>query len=181
MDEFLERFEAKRKAREDADRTVTLAGEALVLRPTIAPEVVFKFRESQTTMYEDLTALRDWGEKLEKAQALNGDGDPEQIAALQAAMPESRLTDDELIQIADETVVACLDADSADGWFRLRSKDNPHPLEYQEVFEIVGYLLGKVAQIPTVAPSDSSDGRTQTAKPSTAGSSSPAKTPAASA
>jgi len=178
-DAFLEAFEAKRKARAEADRTFTLAGETFRFRPTIAPEIVFRFRASQQSMYEDLEKLRAWGMELEAAQGLNGDGEAD-VSRLMEAMPEPRLTDDDLINIADETVIACLEPDSHEAWARLRSPENPQPVTYQEVFEIVGYLLGRVAEIPTVAPTGSSDGRTQTGKPSKAGSSSRAKTPAAS-
>ena len=179
-DDFLERFEARRIAREQADRTFVLAGETFRFRPTITPEVVFRFRDSQQSMYEDLDKIRRWGAEVEAARAKNGDGAAD-LEQLVGAMPEPRMSDDDLIQIADETILACLEPASHEAWAKLRSPENLQPVTYNEVFEIVGYLLGRVTEIPTVAPTGSSDGRTETARPSKASSSSRAKTPAGSA
>lgn len=145
MDDFLVRFEERRKARAEAEREFTIAGETLRFRPTIAPEVMFRFQEPFR-------------------HAANGNGDG------------GDLSDDLLLQIADETILACLEPGSYEGWARLRSVDAEQPLTYQDIFDIVGYLFSKVAGLPTGAPSDSSSGRTETVSKSKAVSSSPAKT-----
>ncbi len=87
------------------------------------------------------------------------------------------VSDSEMLQVGDETVLACLTVESREEWAALRSPDGEHPLTFDEVFEIADYVLGRVAGIPTSAPADSSDGRTETAKPSKAKSSSRATAP----
>ena len=179
-DDFLANFEAKRAAREAADRSFVIAGETLRFRPSIAPEVAFKFRASQVSAMEDLEKLQAWSAEYAAAAAKNGKGEAD-MAKLIERVPEPRLSDDDLLLVADETVLACLEPDTHEAWARLRSPEAPQPITYDEVFEIVGYLLSRVTQIPTDAPSDSSAGRTQDDKRSTGKSSSPAKTPTVSA
>lgn len=171
-DDFLAAFEARRKAREETERSFVIAGETLKHRATLSPEVTFRFQKAQTTSYEDMVAMKEWVDKIQKAAGKNG----RQEKLLDEA-PEPRLTDEDLLAIADETVLACLEPDSHEAWARLRSSDAAQPITYDEVFEILDYLFGRVTDLPTVAPADSSDGRTETAKPSRGRSSSPAKTP----
>lgn len=177
MDEWLTKFEEARKAREAAERTIPLAGETLRFRATVAPEVIFRFRDSQRIKLEDLKASYEWGEKMQAAQNMNGEGE-EEIARLIEQMPIQRQADSDLLNVADATILALLEPGSHEAWARLRSEENPHPLTYDECFDFLDYLLGRVADLPTVAPTDSSPGRTQTASKSKAESSSPAKTQA---
>lgn len=175
----LEKIEAARKAREDADRTFELAGESFRYRVAVAPAVIFRFRDSQRIKWEDLQKMHEWGAKLEAARNMNG-GSEEAVAALIEEMPVQRQTDEDLLQTADETILALLDPECHEAWGRLRSEENPHPLTYDECFDFLDYLIGRVTDLPTVAPTDSSPGRTQTGSRSKGGSSSRAKTPAAS-
>lgn len=178
MDEpqtILERIEAARQAREEADRTFQLAGETFKFRKAVAPEVVFRFRSSQRMSFEDQKTEWEWAAKLRAAQDMNGGGE-EAIARLIVERPEPRQTDEELLATADATIIGMLEPESHEAWARLRSEDNPHPLTYDECFDVLHYLIGAVAEIPTGAPSGSSPGRTQTEKPSKAASSSTAKT-----
>lgn len=172
---ILEKIEAARRAREEADRTFTLAGETFKYRTAVAPAVVFRFRDSQRIKWEDLRDAYEWGEKMQAAQNMNGGGEAE-VARLMAEMPQARQTDEELLAMADATIVALLDPESHEAWARLRSEENPHPLTYDECFDFLDYLLGRVTDLPTVAPTDSSPGRTETASKSKGASSSPVKT-----
>ncbi len=168
-DEFLAAFEAKRAARIQADRSFTIAGETLTFRPTVAPEVGMRLEQMRQTVRVQLEGLRKQAAEAEQA---NGDAD---MAALAEALDNLTVSDEDMLQTGDETVLACLEPESHPGWARLRSTESPQPLTFDEVFEVADYLLGRVAGIPTSAPADSSDGRTQTDKPSKESSSSRGK------
>ncbi len=178
-DDFLAAFEARRAARLQADRSLTIAGETLTFRPTVAPEVGMRLEQMRQTVRAQLETIRAKAADAEKAAESNG-GEAD-MTALSEALENLSVTDEDMLQIGDETVIACLEPDSHPGWARLRSPEASQPVTFDEVFEVADYLLGRVAGIPTSAPADSSDGRTQTDKPSKARSSSPAKIPVASA
>ncbi len=178
-DDFLAAFEARRAARIQADRTFDIAGETLTFRPTVAPEVGMRLEQMRQTVRAQLETLRKQADEAEKKAAANG-GDAD-MAALAEALDNLTVSDQDMLHIGDETVIACLDPGSHAAWARLRSPESPQPLTFDEVFEVADYLLGRVAGIPTSAPADSSAGRTQTASRSKGRSSSPAKTPAVSA
>ncbi len=174
-DTFLQRFEERRAARQAADRTFTIAGVELTYRPSVAPEIGMRLEEMRQEVRVQLEALKAEAAKAEKqAQTNGGEVDME---ALAAAVDNMKVTDTEMLQTGDETVLACLTVESREAWGALRSPDADQPLTFDEVFEIADYLLGRVAGIPTSAPADSSDGRTETSKPSKARSSSRATSP----
>ena len=129
---------------------------------------------------EYLEELQAWNVEYQSAAKKNGKGE-EEIEKLIARMPDRKLDDDELIQIGDETIISCLEPESHKTWARLRSGEQRQPITFDEVFSIANYLLSRVTEIPTDAPSDSSAGRTQDDKRSTGKSSSLAKTPTVSA
>ncbi len=178
-DEFLTRFEERRAAREHADRTVQIAGENLVYRPTVAPEVGLKLEAMRQKVVAQLERLRDAAQKAEKdTKAAEGNGAADiDLTALNDALDRMEVSDEDMLLIGDETVLACLEPTSHPAWARLRDADAKQPLTFDEVFELADYLLGRVAGVPTSAPADSSDGRTETSRPSKGKSSSPAKIP----
>lgn len=181
QDSFLEAFEARRREREQADRTITLAGEQLTFRPSVAPEVGMKLEAARQDTADRLKTLSDKATELDKVTARNGDAQADEDVAAMLAVTEAveavQEAEGRALETADATVLDCLDPDSHEAWGRLRSVEATHPLTFTEVFQIADYLLGKVAGIPTDAPAGSSDGRTATGKPSKASSSSKAKTP----
>lgn len=174
-DPFLEAFEQRRKLRAQADRSFTVAGETLIYRPTVAPEVGTRLEAMRQTVRSELEALQAETAKAQKAA--DADGGESDTTALAAALDKMTFSDEDMLQSGDETVLACLEPGSHEAWARLRSPDAPQPLTFDEVFELADYLLGRVAGIPTSAPADSSAGRTATASKSKAKSSSQAKTP----
>jgi hypothetical protein len=174
-DPFLEAFEARRAAREQADRSFPLAGETLSYRPSVAPEVGMRLERMRQQVRGQMERLKAAADKAEQASS-NG-GAEAAVDELAAALDNLEVSDTDMLQIGDETVLACLTPESAEAWARLRSPGAPQPLTFDEVFEFADYLLGRVAGIPTSAPADSSAGRTETASKSTAASSSPAATP----
>jgi hypothetical protein len=177
-DEFLTRFEERRAAREHADRTVTIAGEKLVYRPTVAPEVGLRLESMRQKVVAQLERLRDAAQKAERdTAAAEGNGADVDLTALNDALERMEVSDEDMLLIGDETVLACLEPASHPAWARLRDPDAKQPLTFDEVFELADYLLGRVAGVPTSAPADSSDGRTETSKSSKGRSSSPAKIP----
>lgn len=156
-DSFLEDFERRRQERLAADRTFTLAGERLTHKAAVAPEVAHRLEAMRRKVEAELAEAR---RRIETAN-----GKPADLSDLQ-------ISDEAMIAAADDTILACLEADSHDGWARLRNTDAAYPLAWEDVMGIADWLLGRVSGIPTVAPADSSDGRTKTATSSKAASSS---------
>lgn len=162
MDDFLTRFEQRRADRLKADRSFTVAGETLTHKPSVSPEVGQRLEEVRRQVGAELE------EAQKRIQAANGN--PPDLSDL-------KISDDVMILTADETILACLEPGSHEAWARLRDVNAEYPLNFEEIMELADYLLGRVTGIPTVAPADSSAGRTTTAKRSRANSSSTAKTP----
>lgn len=173
-DDFLAAFEAKRAARMAADRSFQLGGETLTFRPSVAPEIGMHLEEMRQRVRSQIENLQA---ALAKAEKPEGNGADPDLSPITAALESMDISESDMLQIGDETILACLEPASHEAWARLRSNDAAQPLIFDEVFEIADYLLGRVAGVPTDAPADSSDGRTETAKPSKGRSSSPAKTP----
>lgn len=157
-DTFLQQFEERRQARLQTERSFVLAGETLVHKPSVAPEVGHRLEAMRQRVAEELAEAR---QRIEKAN-----GKPPDLSDLET------ISDDVMIKAADDAILACLDPDSHAGWARLRDPDAAYPLNWNEVVEIADWLLGRVTGIPTDAPADSSDGRTQTGKNTKAASSS---------
>lgn len=145
-DDFLVRFEQRRKERLEADRTITISGVDLQYRPSITPETALLLEETRDR-YVNQNGSRD-------------------------------ITATTLVNIADQSILECLDPASHDAWATLRDPDADYPLSLTDLFDLAEYLLGKAAGTPTDAPSDSSDGRTETEQPSKDDSSSKANDPA---
>lgn len=162
MDDFLQNFERRRAEREQADRTFTLAGVTLTHKPSVAPEVGSRLEAMRRKVAAQL-------DEAQKRLAAAKDG------AL-ADLSDLDLRDEDMIQVADETILDCLEPDSHAGWAKLRDPASPHPLNFEEVMSITDYLLGRVTGVPTVASADSSDGRTNTGSRSKGSSSRRAKT-----
>lgn len=160
-DDFLARFEQRRQERLEADRSFPLAGATLTHKASVAPEVGKRLEDMR----------RQVGTELEEAQRRiqAANGSPPDLSDL-------KISDDEMIQAADETILACLEVESHETWASLRDIEAVYPLNFEEIMQLADYLLGRVTGIPTDAPAGSSDGRTTTAKKSKAPSSSTAKT-----
>ena len=164
-DTFLQDFEKRRAERLAADRTFQLAGETLVYRPSVPPQVGLKLEEARHRVAVEVLEIS------ELAKGINGTVPPEFVRLL-----SGQTTDSDILQIADETIVACLEPESLEGWGRLRAEDAAYPLSISEVMEIADWLIGKVTGTPTDAPADSSDGREKTASRSKGSSSSTGRT-----
>lgn len=158
-DDFLARFERRRQERLEADRTFPLAGETLTHRASVAPEVGSRLEAMRDKVGAEVAEAR------RRIAAANGE--PADLSDLQ-------FDDASMIEVADDTILACLEPDSHEAWSRLRAVDAAYPLNFEEIMSLADYLLGRVTGIPTSAPADSSDGRTTTAKRSKAASSSTA-------
>ena len=179
-DTFLQQFEEKRAARLAADRTFTLAGETLTYRPSVPPQVGLKLEEARHRVAVEVLEISQLAESI-KAPAKNGasgDSKPDQslIPPEFVRLLSGQTTDSDILQIADETIVACLEPDSLEGWGRLRAEDAAYPLSISEVMEIADWLIGKVTGTPTDAPADFSAGREKTASRSKGSSSSTGRT-----
>lgn len=147
-DPWLVQFEQRRKVRAQHDRSFVVEGETLQVRPAVAPEIGIR--------YGDMAAK--FAAYLTDALAAEKAGEP---------LPTSSGIDDaEMLDISEATIRACLDPASLSAWERLRSPDNADPLGLFDIYGLASFVLTKVTGLPTVAPADSSNGRTPTAKPS---------------
>ena len=133
------------------ERTFSFLGETFTHRPSVSPAVGIRYAK----------------------QFL--------IISAEVAVDAQETSDEQIIRSCDETVKSCLEPESWDAWDRLRADDARIPLTFRDIFQFAEVLLGRVAGIPTDAPTDSSDGRKATANGSKADSSSRAKTSKASA
>lgn len=148
MDPWLEQFEARRKEREAADRTFTLLGEELTVKPSVAPELALRLFGFKKKL------LEYWTARL--AAEENG-----------TALPSGDDVSDELMLDLSESVIrGCLTFESLPAWERLRSDESEQPLSLPEIYLLADGVISKVTQLPTGGPSASSDGRTSTTKPS---------------
>ncbi len=163
-DQFLEQFEKRRAERLAADRSFTLAGETLTHRAAVPPQIGLKLEEARHRVAVEVLEIQ------QLAEGMNGSIDPAFVRLLRG-----QTTDTDILQTADEVIVACLEQDSLEPWGRLRAEDAVYPLTITEVMEIADWLIGKVTGIPTDAPAVSSAGRTSTGTASKDRSSSPAK------
>lgn len=145
MDAWLENFNALREAKKSETRSFAILGETLVYKAAIAPEVGFRLIAVQRKVGEDLEATR--------------------VAAELGEQPPVVTTDEEMLAVAEETIVDCLEPDSLPAWQRLRRPDSPEPLSFGEIFSLARYLVAKASGIPTGGPTDSSAGP-QTTDPS---------------
>ena len=173
-DDFLARIEERKKARREADRSFVLLGETLAVRPSVTREVgadLMAARDARVTAIQALQKL------LGKDGQMPANADDAQLGAVVEATRLVGAADDTAIQVAEETIIDCLEPGTHEAWARLRAKDAADPLTAEEMEEIAEYLLGKIAEIPTSAPSVSSDGRTETSSKSRANSSSRGKIP----
>ncbi len=180
-DEFLARFEEQRAARKQADRSFSLLGETLTVKPSISYSVSRDLENARLLMAEGLDNLVT----AQKVYYGDGNGHPgdeseENLRALIANTHAQRDCNDRLLQVAEETILDCLSTESHEAWGRMRAKDADEPLTSDEMLAIADYLIGKVAGLPTSAPVDSPDGREQTSKPSKGSSSSRVKSRASS-
>lgn len=153
QDPWLAQFEARRKEREQADRSVSLLGETLVVKAHVAPEVGLRLAAFQSK-------VNNWGRDVEQA---NKEGKPTPLLGVE---------DDEFLELSESVIVDCLEPESLKAWERMRAPGRPDPLSLMEIYGLAGFLLSKATRLPTVAPSDSSAGRQNGRTSSKVGSSS---------
>lgn len=157
MDPYLEQFVARRKEREQADRSFTLLGETLTVKASVAPEVGLRRGEFERR----LAVFAATAEEARKANK---------------PLPELGFSDQELLDLSDSIIFDCLEPASHDTWRKLRSPDSTDPLGLLEIYGLSGYVLSKASALPTGGPSASSDGQRSNGSSSTARSSSRAAT-----
>lgn len=155
MDPWLEQFEARRKEREEADRTFTVLGVDLTVKPSVAPEVALRF-----TSFEKRIA-----EFIDQSDRARTEGQPQ---------PEAGIEDDEMLEIAESAIRTCLESSSLPAWEALRSPERDDPLGLLEIYGLARYVLGRASGLPTGGPTDSSAGPPSGSKRSAARSSSAA-------
>lgn len=82
-------------------------------------------------------------------------------------MPD--LTEEQALDIFDETVLAFLEPDQSEKWARIRNPKAAHPLNVADLRALVSWLFEEQAGRPTGKPSDSSGGpaKEKTGTPST--------------
>lgn len=165
-DEFLQAFNERRRLRAERDRAFEIDGVTLTHRPAVSPETPLRYQEAHDTMSR-------WGEDVRRRLAEANGSPPE--------LPEQPVSGDEMIEIYDEFILACLEPVSHDAWAKLRAPDAANPLVDDDIYSLALYLLEKTTQIPTDGPPDSSDTRPATSTTSPGNSRSPARKRKASA
>lgn len=155
MDPWLDNFNATREARLKENRSFALLGEQLTVKISVAPEVGFRLSDLRRKVRDDLEASKLAAERGEPA-------------------PADVTTDAEMLAVAEDTIVACLDPESLPAWRRLREPGRVVPLSFREIFALCDYILARASGIPTEGPSDSSAGPQNTDSSSTDDSPSPA-------
>lgn len=68
----------------------------------------------------------------------------------------------ELLDLLDESALACLEPDSAKAWAEIRDPNRPLPLTLDDLIWLVDHLIARASGIPTDAPAGSPDGRSNT-------------------
>ncbi len=77
------------------------------------------------------------------------------------------LTEQQALDIFDETVLAFLEPNQEEKWASIREPDVAHPLNVADLRELVAWLFEEQTGRPTGPPSDSSGGPATTETPST--------------
>ena len=140
-DPWLVQFEERRKELEHADRSFEFLGETLVHKAMVAPEVGFRLGAFQR---KQLAYSKEQTEKVDRGETPDPMG----------------VTDEEFLELCEWTIRSCLEPESIEGWERLRSPDAREPLSLIEIYGFATYVQAKAAGVfPTVAPTSSSDGR----------------------
>lgn len=141
MDPWLEQFEARIAEREQTDRSFTILGVTLTVKPAVAPQVA-------TTYFDAKARLLAYYVARDEAR---------QTDAPIPDLPDD-LTDTAIIDRFEQTARACLDAKSIPAWQELRAADRPNPLDWNDLFGLCEYLIARASNHPTDGPSGSSDG-----------------------
>lgn len=159
-DDWLDTFNEGIAVRERGERSFEVLGETLTVKPSLAPQVAIRYFTAKRRLIE-FTALRI------AAEAEGAEKPP---------LPED-LQDEALLELMDMTARACLDTATAPAWDRLRSDDHPTPLDWDQLFSLCEYLIGRASTHPTDEPIGSSNGQPGTSPSSEDASLSPAGTP----
>ena len=156
-DLWIARFEERRQERIEGERTFELLGEKWRVRPHVAPETALRYYDLQRRMSAYVTAVQEAEAKGQPAPA------------------EAGIDDEEMLQISEATIRACLDPASLPTWERARDPQAEDPLDLWDIYGIASYMLARASGLPTAAPTGSSNGRATTSSSSKAASSSRAK------
>lgn len=139
MDPWLEQFQERRAAREQADRSFTLLGEELTVKSTVAPEVGLRVARFDMQIAQYIQAVQEAEAK----------GEPRPLAGV---------TDEEMLELAESVIRDCLDPAAVPVWERLRDPGAKDPLDLVEIYGLARFMVGKVSGLPTERPSVSSAG-----------------------
>lgn len=135
QDDFLKAFNEQRALRAERDRSFQIDGVTLTHRPAVAPEIPLLFAETTDR-------LAVWADEVNRLLATAKNGD-------QPALPEQPVSEAQLIEVYERTVLACLDPASDEAWQKLRAPDAPNPLTGEDIYRLAVYLIGRTTQIPT--------------------------------
>lgn len=174
-------FDVKRNERLETDRVFRIGGETFVYRAAVAPEAIMRWSQFATDGDKEQALLASARMRLHAAQSMEPAMAQNEIARLQIKLADAQdaaattgASEDEWVQLIDDTVIAVIEPEYADAWHKVRSPDAVHPLNLTDLQELIEWLIAAVVGRPTEPPSDSPslDGTTET--PSTDASSPPA-------
>jgi hypothetical protein len=133
-------FDVARKEREERDRGFQIGGETFTCRAAVAPQSVMR-----------------WG-KMTAGEFYARDTNGNVVVNPVSGRPLSVLTEEEILEIFDETVVAFLEPGQQEKWEAVRAADAKHPVNLDDLTELIEWLWEQSAGHPTGEPSGSTDG-----------------------
>lgn len=90
----------------------------------------------------------------------------------QATSGEVDLTEEEWLEVYDETILAMLESGQQQKWAEIRNAERENPVTVGDLTAVIRWLFEEMAGRPTGPPSGSSDGREPSGTTSTGDSSS---------
>ena len=152
-DAWLDDFQRRIADRKVSDRSFELLGEKLTVKPSVAPQVGLNFNSTRDKVIQQTRA---------RQEALDAGKDA----------PDPLVTDEELLDVIEQTIRACLEPSSLPAWDKLRSPEHASPLNWFDLYSLCDYVLSRASGLPTVASVASSNGRASAGRSSRAASSS---------
>lgn len=176
----MKNFDTARKEREDADRSFLIGGKEFRFRAAVAPESILKWTQFANSGDAENNTLLIAQSRLESAKAVDPPYPPSEIAKLESKVMDAleaanakQKTEEQWIGLIDDTILSIIEPDYVDDWHSVRSIDAQHPLNLQDLQDLITWLVEQVVGRPTTQSSVSTPSETSPGTSSTDGSSSP--------
>lgn len=159
----MKNFDTARKEREEADRSFLIGGREFRYRAAVAPESILKWTQFANAGDSENNILLIAQNRLESAKAIDPPYPPSEIAKLESKVMDAleaanatRKTEEQWLGLIDDTVLSIIEPDYVDDWNAVRDPNVVHPLNLQDLQDLIEWLVSQVVGRPTTPPSDSS-------------------------